>query len=417
MTDVSPSSEYLEPNDVLRLDALVEGAFAARDDTQRATLDQRGRKVLELLELLDTPASPPQTGGSELSTQDRRSLLIDVTMARVLRQRRADQEAADTAAVIWPATEDQTLAPADAEAMNALVTDGWDSSRADGSERVSSLLSLLDAGVGRASDSLVDRTLSRIQGEIDSRERRLRLTPEAQAATQPSRGFRLADLVAVAAMLLIGTAILWPVLVSSRANVFLNACQSNMHQAGVGFSLYANDHDGRLPRSEEFSGDEWWHVGDPAHSHSANLYRLIREGYSPIDALACPGNPFAPTAVHDPRAKDWSSHEQVSYSFQLFFSSDPRFQASPGAVLLTDRSPLVSRAIHDGALNPDSRSRNHAGRGQHVLFGDMRVTFLHRPYVASGDNLWLPRDVEQGLRGHLTGSDRPSSPDDAFVGP
>jgi hypothetical protein len=162
----------------------------------------------------------------------------------------------------------------------------------------------------------------------------------------------------------------------------------------------------------------WWNVGAPERSHSANLYQLVSGDYARIADLACPGNHLAPVDCRDEHAEDWNSHEEVSYSYQLFGGrTEPRLHDLGRAVLLADKSPVVVRARRGERVYAQERSHNHNGAGQHVLLTDGSTLWLTQPETPWGDNLWLPEELRgiEGLR--LRGVELPSRAGDAFVGP
>lgn len=126
----------------------------------------------------------------------------------------------------------------------------------------------------------------------------------------------------------------------------------------------------------------------------------------------------------DPDAKDWSSLEEISFSYQILPGSRrPRHMLPSGSILVTDRSPVILRAARNEPIIPEANSPNHRGEGQHVLRLDGSVTWHKAPVLEGGDNLWLPRAIENLLHtvrsrvGLVDGDEFPDSPEDAFVGP
>jgi hypothetical protein len=324
--------------------------------------------------------------------------------------------------------EARTVVPADQRAIEHLLECGWDAgavpeehrTRARQAMRIFDELRVEDVSAVESAD-LADRTMDLIRVH-EQRERAWSATAASELGER-RRGLRLADLGSIAAIVLIGVAIFWPVLGGLKASAERRICEQNMHNAGVGFGLHASDQAGRLPMHQASllrvapGLASWWDVGTPQRSHSANLFQLVGGGYATIEDLACPGNHRAPVSLWG-EAEDWRSPEEVSYSYQLFGGrSEPRLHELDRAVLLTDKSPVVVRARRGERVYAEERSHNHGGAGQHVLFSDGSASWLTRPVTPSGDNLWLPRELSaiDGVR--LRGVELPRSLDDAFVGP
>ncbi len=269
----------------------------------------------------------------------------------------------------------------------------------------------------------IDRVMAAISKQSSASSDRFRLAPPSREEIRHRRRIQFSDFVALAAVLLVGTAVLFPSLFSANSMALETQCAFNMQQAGIGFELFGKDHDGRLPAVE--SGDDsprtatiqWWKVGDPSSSHSANLFVLIREDYVPMEALACPGNDRAVVEHDQDHAQDWARPEQVSYSYQLFNGRAPRYSDPGVKLLLTDRSPVITPAMRGEVVDATQNSQNHRRRGQNLLLPDLSVFFVNSPVMADGDNMWLPRTHESSPRRvKLSGSERPLA-GDAFVGP
>ena len=413
--DSAPHGSRLGPADRDAVDAIFEGGFDP--DGVAAGSPDRVRAVAGLLRLLDTdvPTGAPQA----------RSALVDATFARALRA--GDDAKAGTLAPEHESTL-PTLSPTSAEAIDGLVESRWSSSHEESAPGIASVLRLLEPaeGDGRAFETgdraaLVDATLLRIQRSIDADARRFRFDapPEIRDARRRP-GLRLRELGAVAAMVLIGFAILMPAAEGMRADARRALGTERLHAAGFGFGLFGSANDDLLPAARPGSAPgRWWNVGDPDHSHSANLYVLPAGGYASLESLASPGNPFAVTRMR-PGDRDWRTDDELSYSYQLFGRRVPRLSdgAPSVGVLLTDRSPVVEASKRGQPVDPNAGSANHAGLGQHVLFTDGHVAFLRSATLANGDNLWLPASLEgDETPDRLTGWEIPRGPRDAFVGP
>ncbi|GIK18806.1 MAG: hypothetical protein AMXMBFR77_11740 [Phycisphaerales bacterium] len=267
-------------------------------------------------------------------------------------------------------------------------------------------------------DSLVDRTLALVQASIDRDSESLVFERAA------GRRVRFADLVSVAAVLLIGASVVWPILSSVRDQARRIACAANLHGAANAMSGYASLNQNALPMvTASYGGGTWWNVGKgPDRSNSANLYTLAREKYISLASLACPGNPNAATVPASPEDRDWRTLDEVSYSYRVIsVPQAPRWGDSTRVLVMADRSPVVQRAVRGERPNPVASTPNHGGRGQHLLFNDGGVEWHASPVLPNGDNIWFPRSLERVLHqlsgGRLTGRELPDGPDDAFVGP
>lgn len=398
-------TQTLRPDDLRAVDAVAASGF--RGGVVPEGLGDRSKRLLSLLALLD--ADLP---AREMPSDADRRLLVDVTMARVLRSRE------DVAARIDSAEQPSALVP-----MSAAEVDGffaWQDP--DAPTKASGLLTLLDTRAGIAEHegrSLIDRTMRL----IESASRPIQLPPVSateRAESGAGWSFRIRDLVSVAAVLLIGISVMWPMLVSSREQARMIRCADNSARAGIGFSSYAADHDGHLPQTAGLGAVgsmPWWNVGQEKASNSSNLYRLADLGYVQFADLACPGNPDACPCPSHEAARDWESLEQVSYSYRVPSGLRPMLEQGGTVVLMADRSPVILRAVRGEAIDPNAVSPNHGGRGQHVLFGDGSVRLLLTPLLDSGDNLWLPREAEGQAAPTLTGTETPADASDAFVGP
>lgn len=243
------------------------------------------------------------------------------------------------------------------------------------------------------------------------------------------RRFRIADLVSIAALLLIGTAVFGPMLGAARERARQTACAAGLQTAGLGFGMYAGDERDALPLATASTvGNPWWHVGKAEQSNSANLYTLSRTGYVKVDSLACDGNKTACRRELGPDARDWTCLSEVSYSYQNQFAPPERrakWNSSVQIVVAVDASPVVRRAVQKQWINPLANSMNHGGRGQNALFNDGRVQWLTTPVLESGDNIWLPQALEQFINklhrpthaDPIQGTESPGSAEDVFVAP
>ncbi|MEM9064708.1 MAG: hypothetical protein AAGB51_04380 [Planctomycetota bacterium] len=237
---------------------------------------------------------------------------------------------------------------------------------------------------------------------------------------------RMADAIGVAAAAVVGVAIVLPTVSAARNEARKATCMGNLQATAMGFGMYADDHNNMLPANRGFSaGAVWSDVGGGAdRSNAANLFQLVRRGYTALSDLACPGNEFAITAGLEPEATDWRSLEEVSYSYRLISTGgfEASLQGSADRPILADRSPILLAASQRRRVSPEANSPNHGGAGQHMLFGNGQVAWRRTPIVVGNDNAWLPRQVEEmvrrerGLSPVLVGNEAALA-DDVFLGP
>lgn len=399
----------LSPADAAAVDRLIESAFA-----EQAKADPRQDRIAALFSLLDLPTAP--------ATHDA-AALVDVTMARVLRQGRAGDE-------------EVRLSPDDEAALEAFIASGYNAARApaslrgraDACARLGRLITQTPTGFDGGA-LLLERTMERIP---------LRRRP-AERAWSGGGGLRLADLVSAAAVLLIGASVVWPVMTAWRGHQQRAACGANFASVASAMGMYADDNRGSLPiAAASLAGPAWWNVGGgPGQSNSANLFHLPKHDYVKLASLACPGNAGAYCGPCPKEASDWRCIDEVSYSYQIMFGSQrPGWSAASPAslVILADGSPAVRRSLGNKPWHPLQNSGNHGGRGQWALRNDGSAVWLTTPIHGEGpqaDNIWLPGlyevalrkiddQVSQGVtRGEITirGDELPASDRDAFLGP
>lgn len=377
-----------------QLEAALTGAEGAPGDLR------------DLLSLLDTPAAADRA-------------LVDVTLARILRVRAAE------------ARGEPVLSDDDREALDGWVIAGLDADdvaaslrpRARRLEQIGTLVTSGGPSVAASAD-LGERTLARIQEHIDRNAEGWRLQPGRRRVSRPA--MRIADLVSVAAVIMLGSAVALPMMGAARDYSRRVVCNDNLRQTAMGFDMYARGNRDALPMATAGLGPApWWDVQpSAAHSNSANLYTLARDKYVDVGTLSCPGNPVAPACKGTlADAWDWRRLEEVSYSYQIMFGpARPTWNGQTRTVVLADRSPIILAAVRGEMVSPTANAPNHVYRGQHLLWNDGSAQWQTSPVLPSGDNIWLPRSVERqidALQGKslLKGRELPDGVNDVFLGP
>ncbi|MBC7834447.1 MAG: hypothetical protein H7Y88_05015 [Phycisphaerales bacterium] len=371
--------------DAAALDALIESNWNL---AQVGVLHrERAAQILAVLGSLDAPGVSVDAA------------LEDMTMLRVTGVVGAFGHGGSTDA--------PELSRSDAKALDALVHTGYVPGPG-GSERASryaSLLALLDTPMTMPSASvgmgdLVTRTLGRVQSHVEKQADRFSIASEAERSSR--RGFRMADLLSVAAMLAFGTIAIWPMLTAAKERSRRMACENTMATAGIAFGTYSGDNRDSMPLASSCeAGSQWWNVGQsPEQSNSANLFTLIRTGHAKVEDLACNGNPSACRCITNATGFDWKKLSDVSYSYQNMYTPAarrPRWSDDNRSVAMIDRSPVILKAIRRELINPMDNSPNHGGLGQNALLTDGSTNWMRNPVLENGDNVWLPRQLEQVL--------------------
>ncbi|MBX3384098.1 MAG: hypothetical protein KF864_11385 [Phycisphaeraceae bacterium] len=407
MTHEPPQpADPLSPRDAAAVDAVLArraGEASPHDDSPEQI---RVDAILSLLGTTKVVARPE---------------LVDVTLARV-------QRAAQRPSLRLNIEDEPGLHPEDEDALDALVAAGFDPVRVNSTLRpraakMCDIGGMITAVPLRASPDLTERTYSKVAS--------LAMARPAGEQFAPSGGrFRFTDLVTVAAMITIVGAVMWPVMQSVRVQQIKSACGANMATIAAAFTTYAGDYRGSLPVATASLGTgKWWDVGT-SRSNSANLFQLPKERYIAIEDLACQGNPRAIKACCVKSNSDWGCIQEVSYSYQLMFGPARPIWSGEASVILTDKSPVVMRAVRGQVIKPLENSANHCGTGQWCLSTDGSAQWATTPQRGE-DNIWLPAFLDEiiadarrrGASGvfvpavTLRGNELPASARDTFVGP
>lgn len=427
---INPSPR-LGPDDAAALDALADAGFTGLPTSPRQ------EQIVKLLRTLER-----ESASESAARTQQRDVRVGVTMARVAQAARLAQAMHHD-----PEAPIEELSTLDQDAIDAFVLAGYRAAKvpgalADRARVAENMGTLLEAGLASASVGRADRiqaTLAAVQ------QSRMQLDPAE--LPRASRGIRWSDLISIAAVLLIGASVVWPLSASVRAKSQQAACGGNLASIAEALGLYAGNNREAMPVAPNGWGGweaprdaRWWSVGH-AGSNSANLFRLASLGYTKLGAMACAGNPDAvgdhPDSDPAHQRSDWSELHQVSYSFQIRVPDSGAEFAWRGdrgpAILLADRSPVVLRAVRNQVIYPMQNSPNHGGRGQNALKSDGSVVWLKTPIDTSddprGNNIWLPSQIENLIRTAeaqinagqhmepIKGREVPGSPRDPFLGP
>ncbi|HVZ95021.1 MAG TPA: hypothetical protein VG797_10985 [Phycisphaerales bacterium] len=321
----------LNERDRAAVDALVTSGFATA-----ASQASPARPASRLLSLLGphTPASAntPALLSSGLDSDRRAAMsLIELTMARVLRERSTE---ANT--VAGKVGDDHTTAPLsveDAHAIDELVEGVWAVGAGnDRGSKAATLLALLNSDVPASSrSSLIGGTLARVESSIDAEHGRLRLQQQASpnsehiaAAPRNKRSlrggfsFRLSDLAGIAAILVVGTAVMWPKVSTYRDETRQVAVTGNLEGASVGgVDRYSKDRAGSTQAG--FFDRSWWDAPQD-RSRSISASPIVQQPAGPLRLVILRETPAESTTAESPKAGNGS----VMFLFRPVAPATPR---------------------------------------------------------------------------------------------
>ena len=293
------------------------------------------------------------------------------------------------------------LSPDDQRVLDALVDAGFSTEGLEAptpadrnrAAAAASLFELLeDYPVEDADDTLIHATLARIDRIEDGRAARMSFDNEA-GETGPRRRVRLPDFISVAAVILIGASVVWPLTTHLREQSIDKGCQSNLQQFARGFSQYAMDYNGAMPTARTGLFSAAW---TPNARNVVNLNPLLQQGFVEQGHLNCPGSEGLLSG---------------SYSYQFRVKEhEARWSSGPITVVLGDRNPIIDAVRRRQVIGALTVSINHGGRGQYVLSSDGATNWLTQPIVGTNDNIWLPGSVI-----FLRSGDRLTDPTDVFL--
>ena len=283
-------------------------------------------------------------------------------------------------------TSSSGLSPDDERILDALVDAGFDTDALEAQEpadkrrtlAMASLFELLeDYPVEDADETLVHATLARVDHcEYDRTARMSFDNASAENRDGPRRRLRLPDFISVAAVILIGASVGWPVTTHLTERAIDLGYASNMRTISGAFGQYAADWNNAVPTAEAGVFSAW----SPGTHNAINLNPLIQNGYCQPSHLNCPGH-------------EGQYAESYSYQFQTT-GKLPRWGMGGITVVLGDRNPLIDTARRRQTSSALLNSINHGGRGQWVLSTDGTTLWLTQPMVGvRGDNIWLPGRV------------------------
>jgi prepilin-type N-terminal cleavage/methylation domain-containing protein/prepilin-type processing-associated H-X9-DG protein len=113
---------------------------------------------------------------------------------------------------------------------------------------------------------------------------------------QRNRAFTLIELLLVIAIIAILAAMLLPAIAAAKQRAFTIACDSNLHQIGLGMTMYADDNGGSYPES---GGTISWNAANPdapTNAWTEQIWRYVQN----TNVYRCPANKFFPQDQQSP---------------------------------------------------------------------------------------------------------------------
>ena len=325
------------------------------------------------------------------------------------------------------------------EAAEAEALISSNAQAADIHAKLKSALSPLNSLADEACpDDLAERMILRLRKANvgDSGHSRLEeLLAEEQARRGTIKiGFwrNFGDIVTVAAVIMLVSAVLVPSLGHARQQYWQRRCQVQLGNIFEGLSNYTSDHDGRLPAVATEAGDPWWKVGyqgSENHSNTRPVWLLVRNGYVKPENFVCSGIRQAKRVRFDTlqvqNYNDFPGRAYVSFSFRICCRSAGSARLGGRNVLMADINPLAQRFPSDYSEPVKLRlseeilnfnSANHNRRGQNVMFCDGSIKFAKTRFAAdSDDDIFALQGMQCGSE--VNGCEVPSCETDTFLAP
>jgi prepilin-type N-terminal cleavage/methylation domain-containing protein/prepilin-type processing-associated H-X9-DG protein len=144
------------------------------------------------------------------------------------------------------------------------------------------------------------------------------------------RGFTLIELLVVIAIIAILAAILFPVFAKAREKARQSSCLSNIKQIGLGYLMYAQDYDERLPR-----GAGYVHPNTIIATYG-EWYMTIAPYVKNTGIYTCPSRNTG--RIYSGGTSSTALGYGVEYSRNTWLSSDPlaRFQEPAYMIVFAD---------------------------------------------------------------------------------
>ena len=226
---------------------------------------------------------------------------------------------------------------------------------------------------------LAARTCNYVVARVESR-------PKSACAPAPVGGWRVQDLLVGGGIFLAACMLLFPAIAQSLSSARITNCQNNLRAIGVALGQYSDYFGGYFPL-----------VPEEGPLAAAGIYGPVLRDLKLVDQpamLVCPASPLAneraafvvPSVVEVrqsppaelPRVR---SRMGGSYGYTFGYNLNGHYRGHRNQ----GRAMFAIMADSPGD-ETGSRSPNHAGVGQNVLFEDMHIAFLKHCLLSGNDD-------------------------------
>lgn len=279
--------------------------------------------------------------------------------------------------------ETREIHPDDEQALELLIEAGFDPSATEAMPEhlrdrarrlLGSFAKLEQYSVAAPSETLVHATLALVDRESRNQRERMRFEPFSR------KRWSLPNVVAVAAVILVGVGIVYPMANEVRATNSQAMCASGLRSLGSGIAGYSADNGGSMPLTASIVPLSGALPAPDAGvlDNARHLEMLASKGYCDAGCTKCNGA------------------RTLSYRVPLH-PAHVQLAALPRSPIAGDANPVQPLAQRAGNIaNADLRSVNHGQRGQNLLYSDGSTGWTISPVIRVGpsgheDNIWVIR--------------------------